>query len=347
MVEECSGAEGCAGYMSGAVGGVQRCWALGARLRGRRMSVESAMGSMRSFPMTPMKPLSEIAYVPNAMVRSMGSDSDDLERPVRQREGGLCRPSPWWAVGGLIAIVVVLIAVVLVIELRTAPSEGGGALVAGVLSASVGGPAARPQEATAPAVAAATLVPATTTADPLGVIETAAITVAARSARISLSNVIRHALGTYAVEIDVVESARAYEAYATAPGSRVVLRLHGEMVGIAKATTPAAGLAAALDLCAALDPGRTSAGLDVANLTACVADADGERVHGVYVRTVCIDGLALPHARRPALRCSIVLEGACFAPGRSHLPPSVQHDAHNGPWVFSYTSTSTYVRRRR
>ena len=205
----------------------------------------------------------------------------------------------------------------------------------------------RPQEATSPTVAAATSDPATAAADHVGVVETAAITVATRSARISLSNVIRHALGTYAVEIDVVESARSYEAYATASGSRVVLRLHGEMVGLVSATTPAEGLAAALDLYAALDPGRTSDSLHVANVTACVADAQGEGVHGVYVRTVCIDGLALPHARRPALRCYIVLEGACFAPGRSRLPPSVQHDAHNAPWVFSYTSTSTYVRRRR
>lgn len=322
---------------------------LSARRHARRMSVERAMGSMRSFPMTPMKPLSEIAYVPNAVVRSMGSDSDELDRPAVQQGGGRCRPSPWWAVGGLIATVVVLIAVVVVIELRTAASEsvaGGADLVAGALSASVAGGVAATAPSAAAAVAA-TPVPAPAAADPLGVVETAVTTVAARSARISLSNVIRHALGTYAVDIDVVASARAYEAYAAAPGSRVVLRLHGEMVGIAETATAAAGVAAAADLYEALDPSRVSDGLDAANLAACVADIDGARVHGVYVRAVCIDGVAVPHARRPALRCYLVLEGACFAPGRSRLPQSVQHDAHNAPWVLSYTSTSTYVRRRR
>lgn len=337
---------------------------LSARRHVRHMSVKRAtgsVGSMCSFPMTPMKPLSEIAYVPNSVVRSVGSDSDDLETPVVQQRGCRCRPSPWWAIGGLIATVVVLIVVVFAIESHAAPSEasegdrGNVGLVAGGLLASVGAAAAStppPPSATVPTAyksdVVATPTPEPATVDPLGVVESAVTSVAARSARISLSNVIRHALGTYAVEIDVVASVHDYETYATAPGSRVVLRMHGEMVALAKSTTVAEGSAAAADLYAALDPQSKSASFDAANQAACVSDADrGELVHGVYVRTVCVDGAVVPHSRRPSLRCYVVLESACFAPGRSRLPQSVQYDSHNAPWVFSYTSTSTYVRRRR
>lgn len=320
------------------------------------MSINRAVLSMHSFPMTPMKPLSEISYVPNAMVRSLGSDSDELDRhPVEHRRrsvgGGVCTLSPWWAVGGLIAIVVALLVVVLTIELRSGAPDSGVALAAGVLS--VGGdPSVASTTATTATTAitslssnpletsvVAPLLPTlpTTAPDQAGVVETSVVTVATRASRISLSNVIRHALGTYAVEI-IVGPARAYEAYAATPGARIVLRLHGEMVGLSVIEEETA-----TDLLEALDPGREKADLET-----CSGDYDdGVRVHGVYVRAVCVDGVAVPRSRTPALRCYIVIESACFAPGRGRLPLSIQHDAHNGPWVFSYTSTSTYVRRRR
>lgn len=322
------------------------------------MSIDRAVLSMHNFPMTPMKPLSEISYVPNATVRSMESDSDELDRPPvehrrRSVRGGGCTLSPWWAVGGLIAIVVALLVVVLTIELRSGAPDSGVVLAAGVLS--VGGdPSVASTTATTATTSlssnpsetsvVATLRPTlpTTAPDQAGVVETSVVTVASRAARISLSNVIRHALGTYAVEI-IVGPARAYEAYAATPGARIVLRLHGEMVGLSVIEEETTSLLAATDLLEALDPGREKGDLET-----CYGDYDdGVRVHGVYVRAVCVDGVAVPHSRTPALRCYIVIESACFAPGRGRLPLSIQHDAHNGPWVFSYTSTSTYVRRRR
>ena len=295
-----------------------------------------------------MKSLSEVAYVPGNVMHLIGSGSDDTELPVKRKECGECRKSSWWAVGGLIAAVIALIAVVVVVELHTASVDKSNVSTVGALSASVEVTAASAREVRPPAVAVTASVLKPADVDPLGVVEAATTTVATRSARVELSNVIRHALGTYAAEIDVVASAQAYEAYATAPGSHVVLRLHGELVAIAKATTAAVGLVAAADLFAALDPALVSVGLAAPNLTECGTDASGKGlVHGVYVRAACIDGIVTPHDRRPSLRCYLVLEGACFTPARSRLPLSIQHDAHNAAWVFSYTSTSTYVRRRR
>lgn len=305
--------------------------------------------------MTRMKPLSEIAYVPNAFVHSMGSDSDGILEPPDdgRRRGawrGGCRPSPWWALGGLLAIVVVLIAVVLTVELYATPSERETDLANGVILSTLreDPPATTTTAPSSPSASASASASAqVATSAPLGITDTATITVAARSARVALSNVIRHALGTYAVDV-LVGPPRAYEEYAAALGSRVVLRLHGEMMGLTVAVggvAAVAAVAAAADLLETLDPEHLTVGGDAANLTACLP-AD-ELVHGVYVRTVCVDGVATPHARHPALRCYVVLEAACFAPGRSLLPPATQHDVHNGPWVFSYTSTSTYVRRAR
>ncbi len=120
-----------------------------------------------------------------------------------RREGAWCRPSPWWAVCGLIAVVVVLIAAVLVVELRTAPPEDGSVLVAGALSSAVGAPASVTSGATGgpAATGAASATAAAASADPLAVVEAAVVTVTARSARISLRKLLCHALATYSADL--------------------------------------------------------------------------------------------------------------------------------------------------
>lgn len=319
---------------------------------------------MHGFPMTQMKPLSEIAYVPDGLVRSMGADFDELERPEPRRGRRRCRPTPWLTVGGLIAAVATLIVVVITVELNTAPPEEAEMQRAGVLTPTaaatrVEAPAVVPVATTTPAgtairPAVALPTPAqvpletpTVTGAP-AVINSEVITVTTQSARVLLSNVIRHALGTHTAEINVVESTEPYVEYAKTEGALTVLRMNGEITALALPATASKGLEAAADLRAALAPDRTNQDPTTANRTACVASASGQATtSGLYVRAACVDGVATPHARRPALRCYIILEDACLVPGRALLPPAMRQDAHNGPWVFSYTATSTYVRRKR
>lgn len=288
---------------------------------------------MSNFRPTPLNPLNEITYFPATKLRTvLGVDSDDGDRMQRERRQPLRRGCSYTAKLILLAVTVIPGALAMVIVLggfRESPGGGSidrdpGVQGTGAGAGSVTGLVAGLVEGGAHAEVPVSL---SGTQNNVGLIvsEDQVQTVTHASASSTLVDALSHALGTARIEIVPTLSD---------PTGPVVLRLHGELVPIdvrSSHETPFDQMAGAFVR------GLLISDEMWATPPACAIAAPDSPLLGLYVRTSC--------ASRPMdrIECIVRVEPSCLSQGRVRLAATRRYDAHNGPWVFSYSSTSNYT----